>query len=637
MPQLITVVISRKRDFEKLFEGFTRLWAVSYVVSPDLLLEFFDQRGYTEVEVIVGENLSDTSYRQNLEQKSIEVTERLAELVEDGKLRVYIPERTIHTKLYILECPESVRIIVTSANFTETARRASRQTNYAWYADVPNDSVLLNQVRKDYEAHRKGCSLFMDDLRDLLSKRQDMDRKQLIEAWLKGHTADEDDFEASHVFQDISSSALQSADVTEEPVIRVQLPESPIARKQIDRFLAPLQPSATANEVQLPRATYIRYVQETFHFPLLRFDRDREELRLGLNGSVVSLTAPLPDTSQVNQCLQHIEDYIHTVNLGQTTDPTFVKTSMYEALLYILSAPFANEQMRIRRRRHGVIDRRGPKFLYIYGPSQNGKSTFLRFILKLLSGDFILPLPSSDFTRTRLRTAGSLGTAFPLMFDDFVPSQRSKPFEEVVKSYWEVWWNEELVSPQIILSSNDSRLRDWAKTRIIRVDFDVQFVPNQESRDKLAEVFERENNLFRWFSYSYIKNLQNPNIASDDELKVSRIVMKGLYDYAGRALPEFFPQQPIETLYDPGRREWRNVLNLGKATTSYQDNRLIITFSQDMQYWEIRDYRAYLPQTVKSQQRGNTLIIETPDQFNSWFEDKTQHQRRTFWNRLLRR
>src|SRR3974390_1594116 len=74
-------VILRRKDFEALFDGFVRLRAVSYVVSPDLLLDFLDRRGYSELEVIVGENMSDT-YQQTLARKGAEITERMAELVE---------------------------------------------------------------------------------------------------------------------------------------------------------------------------------------------------------------------------------------------------------------------------------------------------------------------------------------------------------------------------------------------------------------------------------------------------------------------------------------------------------------------------------------------------------------------------
>ncbi len=99
---LRTQVITRRKEFDDLFNGFSKMRAISYVISPDLLLDFYDKRGYKDLEVLVGENLSE-SYKQSLEQKNLNVTERLADLVGKGVLRVFIPTHTIHTKLYILE------------------------------------------------------------------------------------------------------------------------------------------------------------------------------------------------------------------------------------------------------------------------------------------------------------------------------------------------------------------------------------------------------------------------------------------------------------------------------------------------------------------------------------------------------
>ncbi len=182
---LRTQVITRRNDFDGLFDGFNKMRAISYVISPDLLLDFYDKRGYTDLEVVVGENLSE-SYKQGLEQSNIEVTERLAGLVEKGVLRVFVPAHTIHTKLYILERSDSTRVIQTSANLTATAQEARRQTNYAWYLDLPAGHPLLTQFVKDYELHLHGCTLFMGDLKELLEKNDGRDRKQLIEAWLRG-------------------------------------------------------------------------------------------------------------------------------------------------------------------------------------------------------------------------------------------------------------------------------------------------------------------------------------------------------------------------------------------------------------------------------------------------------------------
>ena len=71
---LQTRVISRQSDFDSLFDGYQKMKAISYVASPELLLEFLDKRGYAEIEIVVGDNLS-ADYKNNLEQKGIDVTE----------------------------------------------------------------------------------------------------------------------------------------------------------------------------------------------------------------------------------------------------------------------------------------------------------------------------------------------------------------------------------------------------------------------------------------------------------------------------------------------------------------------------------------------------------------------------------
>src|SRR3989442_10323141 len=162
---------------------------------------------------------------------------------------------------------------------------------------------------------------------------------------------------------------------------------------------------------------YLRYVQEKNGVPILLIDRKKGEVRLGVNGSVKILTQSLPDADSVNSSIEHLEAYVQTVDLGQNADPLFAKTSMMEALLFVLSAPFAHEYMKMKRVKFGTIDPRGPLFLYIYGPSQNGKSTFLRFALKLIGAQAIEPLSGGDFTKSKNLGATPFGAAFPFVFD----------------------------------------------------------------------------------------------------------------------------------------------------------------------------------------------------------------------------
>src|SRR5215216_780539 len=176
---LLSQVIESRRQFDRLIQGYYELQAVSYVVSADLLLQLFRDYGFAQAEVIVGENLSGTSlieqYRDSLKHRPRHVTRDLAELVAAGKLRVLVPRRCLHSKLYILRGPAGYRVIQGSANLTETARQASNQVNYVWYADVSDDDPWLRQVLRDYEAQRTDCQLFMGDLADLIRHRNDQD------------------------------------------------------------------------------------------------------------------------------------------------------------------------------------------------------------------------------------------------------------------------------------------------------------------------------------------------------------------------------------------------------------------------------------------------------------------------------
>lgn len=614
---VMTQVISHRDDFQGLFDGFTRMRAIAYVVSSDLLREFLQKRAYTEIEVVVGEDLTEPALRQGLQDKPLELLESLASHVEDGSLRILVPRRSIHTKLYILERPGTARIIQTSANLTETARRAI-QVNYAWYVDLPPEDVFVHRVLQDYQAHTRGCSLFMEDLVNLFRERDTTPRRELIEVWVKGETVPAPEVEAARALQEISAQSLLLPGDGETDIVTVKLPEAPAARKELERLVKSLRPTITAGGVAVSSSAFINHVHATYGIPLMRVDLERHEVRLGLKGSIFSLSQPLPDAATVDQGLQHIEDYVHTIDLGKTPDPAFAKASMFEALLYIFFSPFANEYMRRKRMAYGQVDPKGPRFLYIYGPTQNGKTTFFRFALKLVTGQDMEAVPREEFSSRKIRGAASIGTVFPLVFDD-VEFSGKRWVPDVLKAYWETWWRGDLDVPQLVLSSNEPRLQDWARSRVKRLDFDVHFASTEESKRKLKGLFERDNGVFRWFSHLYLRHLAADSGFSDDELHVARVVMRQLYDYAGRAAPEFFLDQPVETKYDLGRTRWADLLYKRRdAKLEREKERLLVRFPGEMQFWEIRRFEGYLPPEVKARQEGHTIIIETPLEFDDW-------------------
>ena len=630
-----TLVISRQRDFDGLFEGFAKLRAISYVSSADLLLELLDQRGFENVELLVGDNLDSKQLKDDLAHKDPAITVRLAQELEAGRLRLLIPPRTVHTKFYILSRGEDFRLIITSANLSRTAQRASAQVNYAWYADPPAGHPLLEQAEKDYQAQCKGAELFMGDLTDLFKRRRDISAEEVVSVWLgTEQNGARDSAEIRAVIQGMVSEVFAHPGEEEQPVIQVSLPAAPGARQQTQRLLRPLGIDEKQQEAALSPLRIVRYVEETHGVPLMRVNVSRREVWLGFRGDIQRIDAPIGSPAEVAQALADVEAYIETVDSGQCPDPTFAKTSMYEALLYVMASPFANELMKERRRRLGVVNRRGPRFLYIYGPTENGKTTFLRYCLKLITGSLVEPLQPAWFTKPRIHGAEAIGTCFPLMFDDMT-SFSTKTFEDVTKSHWETNWTEEHQFPQLIFASNILNLKEWAKSRMKRIDFDVHFPPNNRTQEQLAFILEKPNPLYRWFAGEYMEWLGRPDWLQDDELATAREVMGRLYAHANRGLPSYFPARPLEEVYDPDLRVWKELLRYGKAKIHQDRDQMAIQFSEDLDHSEIQEYRSALPQTIKYRRRGKMLIVESPESFVAWL--RGGDAKKSLVSRLLRR
>lgn len=631
---LETLVISRQKDFDALFEGYLDMRAISYVSSASLLLDFLDYREFARIELLVGDNVDSRQLKDDLSQKGPSVTERLAAEVEAGRLRVLLPRRTIHSKFYILGRDDNLRLIVTSANLTETARRASGQMNYAWYVDVPASHPVAQRALRDYESHCNGAELFMGDLLDLLGRRRNMARAEIVSLWLGGEGEAGHVGEAKAFVQGLVSQALSHPGEEQQPVIRIELPTAPDTRRHAVRLLAPLGIDGRVRETSISPAKIIRYVEEAHGVPVMRVDVSKQEVWLGFRGSIERLDSEVDSPERVNETLADLEAYIDTVDLGECSDRTFAKTSMYEALLYVLAAPFAHQQMTERRQRYGVVNRRGPRFLYIYGPAQNGKTTFLRYGLKLITDALVDPLTPARFTKAHIRGVQALGTCFPLMFDDMV-STTTRTFEGIVKSHWETDWTDGTPSPQIIFTSNNLNLRDWAKSRLKRVDFDVHFVPTTETQEHLARILEKPNQIFRWFARLYLSKIERPGWLRDDEMATAREVLLGLYERARRPVPRYYPIRPLEDLYDPDLRAWTALMRQRKVTIQREREQTRVLFHDDLERAEVQEYIAALPQTIKTKKIGKTVIVENPNLFHAWLD--SGHSGVPLLRRLLRR
>jgi len=614
-----TKVIKRITAWNNLFDGFERMRVISYIVSPEILLEFFE-KGYRSIEVVVGDSLVD-KYKEQLSKKAMDVTERLQEKVESGELVVYGSTRPIHTKMYIVENATTIRVIIGSLNMTETAKKA-HQVNYCVYFDMDPRDPMVPTFVKDFEEHKEGCTRFMQDLLEQLSKVDEREREKVIEVWLRSEVTDEE-VEVRKVFSEIADQAFGFEGYDESiPFITVGLDMKAPASRTLTGMLKNFEPKKLDGALMVEKTRFLDHRKHPI--PLMKVDLEKERVVIGIKGQLVNRTRMPDDPTVVNDALQHIEDYVNTIDLGTASDPLITKMNMYEALLYIFSAPFFNEFMKVKRKLVGAIDLRGPRFLYIYGRSHNGKTTFLRFALNMLAGTPILPLSGNELHKNPIYNSSNVGTTFPLIYDDVTASKwrKGSSLEEVCKTYWERRWDQFSTFPQLILTSNEYRMPQWAQTRMKTLDFDVLFPKNVDNQIMLNELISKPNAMFEWFSAYYIKMMKGSERIDEDELSIARDVMKQLYEYAGRPLPEFFPPKPVEEIFDLGKIEWKRLVNVFKKVSIKKvDDTIHLTFGDDISKWEIPKYLGLLPQNIKCDRRGNVVTIQNPEDFNGWLFD----------------
>lgn len=609
MPPPHTCVIRRRGDFNKLFEGgFTRLQAISYTLSPATLFDLARDHSYERIEAVVGSEMTER-FKEELAQQGIAGVETLLQLAESGRLRILVPKRTIHTKLYILRSGGHARIIITSANLSETARQAARQINYAWHCDVQEGEPFLETVLADYNKHLEECTLFMGDLMKLVEVQGD--RQEAIRQWLASPTQEEDP--ATESLQTAIGDSLLGA-LDGRPDVALALPTTPTARKGMERVLGPMDVVAEGQAV-VRIDSALRNLEKIHRLPHILIREGEVVMATGTD--VERRSEPPMSPVEVNAALENLEAYCDTVELGQAGKPEAVKAAMLESILYVMTSPFFHHYMTAYRRKYGSVNQRGPRILYLYGQSHNGKSTLLRYALKLLAGRQVQPLTGKDFKKTSIDNGRRLGTLFPLAFDD-VTRLTDPSIEQVLKSYWEVWWQPNRPCPQILLTSNNPRLKEWANTRVKRIDLHVHFPPDAQQRDHLAKIFDFENHLFKWFSYQYL-DTWNGQVDQEDELGHGRQTLLGLYEYAGRPVPPYFPRQPFEKLHDPAKEQWRDLLQgIKKARLSRLRHRLRVDFEKDLQAYEVNSYTSVLPAFVNYDKAGHTVIVENPKEFLAW-------------------
>ena len=627
--KLSSEIVKRQNTLTKHFKGSTSIRAVVYVTNPKIITKMFDD-GVEHLQIIIGHKRVH-DFRKALDVPTVEM---LMQLRREGKLEIFTSDKIhYHSKLYICEFENKVKLINGSANLTRTGTGVTgTQWNHIWIAEIgqgfenhdfyKNESSLFNQYKENTEE-------FFGNFADIFDQEEDREQRiEIVQDWIDSGEIYglSEDADMRKVTRLIATEVMNPDFDADQTVVSIMPSASMKSLKKLEDNLASIGLQVEGDgKVTLPRGAFLNHLQR--HYPQATLDLDRRKLFFGLGGQLISRTADELNPQEIDISLQGIEDYVASILHANPENPQLAQRSVMEALLYILCTPFHSHYMRLRRRIYGFTEERGPRILHLWGGTSNGKSKLLNYASKLMTGkEFIMPLDGEKFSMSEVRKHLGWSSVYPMMWDDLTNDKwgaSSGQVEKVVKNYWDKIWTNEDEFPQLILTSNRMCPRGPLQTRIKEIHFASTFPRNSKTRKILASHLNRENRLFEFFTRLYIDYIiENPGDYDDDEAHIGRQVMMELYTIAGRDVPDWFPRESLEEHYSPTSVNIVRALHRGVCKPVWLHGELVLEFQDGMEkeHWVFKEYMEGIPNEFEVERKSSKIFIRRPEEFLPWLK-----------------
>ena len=640
-PEFFTMRIDDRRKFNRLLPKYPKsMKIVSCWHSIELILEWVEKVEY--LEIVVGDSLVN-GYKKQLHQKLNEF-EKLHQLQKEGRLKFFVTsEKQIHSKLYIMENDKEIVALNGSLNFTKSGTEAKRQKNYLWGKKFEKrlDYVELDTIQSDYEWMKSMCYPFFGDYEDLLAKNPNEDKRDLAIQFLEADLIT-DEHEMNVAFSDMKKEILSGDIDLDAPYVMRLSPALGNERfKKMEKVLSPFGSTRLEDGFSIEPRGFLNH--KDISYPMMAINLEKEMVTIGISGEKKSLTDDSYSSEEINSFLSHIEAYIETAKLSKNQDHKIAMLSMYEALLYMIWAPFSDEY---HKQRHKVVgstaNKTGPKILHLHGPSSNGKTHFFVFASKLLTGEIIEAIPGEKLAIKHVQGFLNYKSNHPIIYDDLPSGKwgKGKP-TDLIKSYWDAWYNPKFSHPQLIISSNDRCPNGPVKRRIMEIEFAMKFKETPKNEKIFNDLLAYDNSIFKIFSKKFIVKLKGAKVNDfSEQLHLAKKCFKELYKEANRPLPSFFPSKSLEFYVDSGRRKWNELIKRDKKAGIKRKGDVIqVKFDKDMALnqgrWdsvdEIANYINCLPNDMMTSRNGNLLTIESGEDFLEWFGPITRFGKFKRW------
>ena len=619
--------VTPQRPLQTHIEGFTEIRMVMYVQRVDFIVDLFDSYGIQKAEIIVG----DSVVTKNRSSTEPEVFLRLAKLIEEGRLTVRVPKnnRTFHEKWILAEKDNEFSDIFGTANLTSRGSGISgKQSNQVRVRNIQGEyknSDEYLELCETYYWYHSNSEEYLDELVDLLNK-DDAPDIEVVERWVSytGSSSSADVTKVHAIIHEFQERALN--DSTDPDIIMTELTTeaNEAVLEEVVRILAPAGVQREGRKIRATTRPFLDTRVSTF--PLMTVNDDFVSLRVG--SETINRTASNYDVAEIQKGINGIHSYVETIDRASCKNPRFAKMSIYEVMLYFLTSPFHHAYMQQGKRILGWEYQRGPKPLAIYGNTKNGKTYLLQYCSRLLTGsnNKVAAYDDDDFSATKVKNLLTWSSLFPIIYDDISDSKWGKRYmDQIVRSYWDNWWESGKNHSQLIVTSNKRIPQGQLKGRMKEVVMDARFEDNTANIKHVSRIMSEENPIFLYFSKKYLELLNNgidDKYDHTDCMNIGRLVMTELYEIAGIEIPDFFPNQPLEKVVDGNGLDWLSMINNGDVNWRVTPQKeLYLSFTNNEDRYEVNRQMDLIPESIGPKRRGEKIIIPVPSEFTTWLKN----------------
>ena len=616
--------VTPQRPLQTHIEGYKSIKMVMYVQRVDFIVDLFDVYGIEKAEIIVG----DSVVTKNRSSTEPEIFLRLAQLIEEGQLSVRVPKknRTFHEKWILAEKEGQFADIFGTANLTSRGSgKTGKQSNQVRVQTIEgefNKSDRFVKLLEQYDWYYQNSELYLDELVDLL-KQDDAPDIEVVERWVSytGSSASADATKVHAIIHEFQEKAL--IDSTDPDIIVTELTTeaNEAVLNEVVKILAPAGIQREGRKISATTRPFLDTRVSTF--PLMTINEDRISLRVG--SETICRTAIDYDIDGIRKGILGLHSYAETAERASCKNLKFAKMSIYEVMLYFLTSPFHHAYMKQGKKILGWEYQRGPKPLAIYGNTKNGKTYLLQYCSRLLTGNSnkISAYDDDNFSATKVKNILTWSSLFPIIYDDISDTKWGKQYmDQIVRSYWDNWWESGKNHSQLIITSNKRVPQGQLKGRMKEIVMDARFEDSTANIKHVSDIMKMENPIFLYFSKMYLEMLESgvdDVYDHTDCMNIGRLVMKKLYKTAGIEIPDYFPHQAIEKVVDGNGLDWLSMINNGDVEWKITPQReLHLKFTNNEDRYEVKRQMDLIPESLGPKRRGEKIVIPVPSEFTDW-------------------